>query len=860
MNNEMPGVECVRHRGPSRFRRSSLFALFALFAFLSGLPGSGAIAATYLQQPEPYAWIDASAHTRVTWAFSQCTGGGAAADDDITAEIPLGFTFMFGTVNYTTARIMTNGRVQFGNNFCGYGTQVQSPRTYPYPYPHASLSRTMRVYGADLIDNGPSRISYASTGAAPNRRFVVTWDRTPEWGANGSRFDLQLVIEEAGNFVYQFGASNNTSGGKAQIGWQLTTADWELVSFANIGALAGTAVRFYKPGTAPNPGGFNAFDSTTGVGAISGSIQTRVAGLPFSLDLVALNATRTGLLTNFAGSVTLELVDSSNDSGALDPMTGCRSSWTLLQAVPGTLSFTPANLGRITVPAITVASARRNLRARVQWVPPSGPAVVGCSSDNFSVRPASFSVPVASDADWQSAGTTRVLDNTAASGGVVHAAGRPFSLSFSARDAGGATLSGYDGTPVLSFTGCALPSPCAGASALSLSAPLTVSGGIASTATATYAEAGAFTAFAQDTTFTAVDAGDGTPLAQRTIQSAAATIGRFVPERWVLAVATAPEFAPGQGTACTGAASSNFTWLGQPLQWRTAPVLTATAQGAAGNTMQQASGALFKLAPAALALSWNSNAPAGAAFSATGQTVTVSAGAAPGTGTIAFGAGAVFGFARPLAPVAPFNAVVALTVQVADASEAAVAGNGTIASVPNLVVDGGGAGIAFEGGNAAGANLQTYGRLQLSSAHGDSRRELIVPYETQAWSGTAWYRNQRDSCLQPPPNVLAMSNWGGGLAACNVSVTSIGRVTRGQGLIRLSAPVAAAIGGLDLTMRLAAPAGQTCIAGATQAAASAGLAWLLGPWTSAPDYSSDPGARATFGRHRVSNLIRRELF
>ncbi len=857
MNDEAPRVGATRRSGPSRRWRGASFALLAL---LAGLCGSGASAATYLQQPEPYAWIDASAHTQVTWVLSQCTGGGAAADDDITAEIPLGFTFTFGTVNYTTARIMTNGRVQFNNRFCGYGTQVQTPRTYPYPYPYANLARTMRIYGADLIDSGTSRISYATTGSAPNRRFVVTWDRTPEWGATGSRFDLQLVLEEAGNFVYQFGASNNTSGGKAQIGWELTTSDWELVSYSNIGALAGTGVRFYKPGTAPNPGGFNAFDSATAPGSITGPIQTRVAGSPFALDLVALNASRTGVFTNFSGSVTLELLDSSNDSGALDPTTGCRASWTLLQAIPGPHAFAPANMGRITVPAITVASARRNLRARIEWVPPSGPTVAGCSSDNFSVRPASFSVPVASDADWLSAGTARALDNALAGGGIVHAAGRPFSVAFAARDAGGATLPGYDGTPVLSFTGCALPSPCAGASALSLSSPMTVSGGVASTATATFAEAGAFTAIAQDTTFTAVDAGDGTSLAQRTIQSAAATIGRFVPDRWVLAVATTPEFAPGQGTACTGAASSNFTWIGQPFQWRTAPVVTATAQGAAGNTMQQVSGTLFKLVPAAVALSWNSNAPAGAAFSATGQTVTVSAGAAPATGTISFGTGAVFTFARPLAPVPQFNAVVALTVQVSDVSEAAVAGNGTIGSAPNLVVDGGGAGIAFEGGNAAGANLQTYGRLQLSSAHGDSRRELILPYETQAWNATAWYRNQRDNCLQPAGNVLAMSNWGGGLAACAVSVTSIGRVTRGQGLIRLSAPVAAAIGGVDLTMRLGAAAGQTCIAGASQAAASAGLPWLLGPWTSAPDYSSDPGARATFGRHRVTNLIRRELF
>jgi hypothetical protein len=31
---------------------------------------------------------------------------------------------------------MSNGRLQFGNNYCGYGTQtVGPPPTYPYPIP-----------------------------------------------------------------------------------------------------------------------------------------------------------------------------------------------------------------------------------------------------------------------------------------------------------------------------------------------------------------------------------------------------------------------------------------------------------------------------------------------------------------------------------------------------------------------------------------------------------------------------------------------------------------------------------------------------------------------------------------------------
>jgi len=186
--------------------------------------------------------------------------------------------------------------------------------------------------------------------------------------------------------------------------------------------------------------------------------------------------------------------------------------------------------------------------------------------------------------------------------------------------------------------------------------------------------------------------------------------------------------------------------------------------------------------------------------------------------------------------------------------------NGTIASASSLVINGGGSGIEFTGTNAAGANLQTYGRLQIMSVQGDSRRALSMVYEAQAWSGAAWYRNQRDSCVQPPAGSVAMSNWGSGLSACDVSVSAVTRATRGQGLIQLGAPVAARSGGLDVALRLGAASGSVCVAGASQASTSAGLPWLQGPWTSAPNYSSDPVGRATFGRLRVDSLIRRELF
>lgn len=820
-----------------------------------------ASAQTYVQASTTYAWVSTSGHSTASWSRgAACSGGGADRDDDVTAELPLGFTFVFGGSKYTTLRIMTNGRLQFSNTFCGYGTNSTSPRTYPYPYPDANLVRTMSVYGADIdMTSGGGKVFYSTIGTAPNRQFVVTWEDVEEWSATGSLFNFQVILNESGDFIYQYGPSVNRSGGKAQIGWEVTTSNYAVVSYTNIGSLNKTAMRFYDPTAVALPGGFNVFDSSTLTGLLTGAIQTKVAGAAFSLDVIALNTARTGLLTTFTGAVAIDILNGSDNSGALSASTGCRSTWTVIQTLAGTRLFGLLNAGRLTVTGLTENNAWRDVRIRVTHTPASGAPVIGCSSDNFAIRPASFSAPVASDADWRTAGSTRSLANASAAGGNVHAAGRPFRVAFNALNALGAVTTGYTGSPSLVFEACSLPATCAGASAASLVAPLSVSAGAVSSVSATYSEAGSFSASAQDSTFAAVDALDGTPLSSRLIRSTSAVIGRFVPDRYLLNLSNAPVLAPGQGSACTTRSDWNFTWVGQPFAWATAPVITVTAQDANGQTVQQYAGSLFKLAASAVSLTWGSNAPVGAPLSVTGQTVALAATGA-GQASLSFGTAASFVFTRPLAPLAPFNAVISATVSLADASEAGVSGNGSINALAPLIINGAGAGIEFTGGNAAGANLLTYGRLQLSNAHGDSRRPLSLLYEAQAWSGAAWYRNHRDSCLQPAAAAVVMSNWSAGLTTCDVSLVTVSRASRGQGAVQLNAPVAAKTGGLDVSLRLNAASGTGCVAGGSVAGASAALPWLQGPWTSAPDYLSDPLVRASFGRLRTDSLIRREIF
>ncbi|NJN51328.1 MAG: LamG domain-containing protein, partial [Gammaproteobacteria bacterium] len=198
--------------------------------------------ATYERSTVAFDWVSTAGHTMLSsWA-----GGlgcpDTIGDDSISALINVGFTFRFGATAYTQVRVQTNGRLQFNNTYCGYGTQaVGPPRTYTNPMPNANLNNVMRIYGADLDLTAAGSITYATTGTAPDRRFVVTWSNVSQWrqgGANnfgaGTSYNLQIQLHESGDFLYSFGVSDNiteptnTAMGPAQVAWQLTTSDFQV--------------------------------------------------------------------------------------------------------------------------------------------------------------------------------------------------------------------------------------------------------------------------------------------------------------------------------------------------------------------------------------------------------------------------------------------------------------------------------------------------------------------------------------------------------------------------------------------------------------------------------------------------------
>lgn len=238
-----------------------------------------AVTPTYTNASVPFAWVNADSHTKIGTATTpyKFNGGGGCGttpptlDDTLSDPVPIGFSFPFATTSYTTVRVMTNGRVQFGSTItCGFGTaSVGPPQDYGYQMPHSDLNTTMKVFGADLdptnlaeLPDYPSAsartsclnlsscyVSVATVGSAPQRRFVVTWYRVPEWVSSSNTsgaFDIQLILHENGSFVYQYGSIQHGGTGIAEVGWQISDSDYDVIEFgASSEPPANSAMVFY---------------------------------------------------------------------------------------------------------------------------------------------------------------------------------------------------------------------------------------------------------------------------------------------------------------------------------------------------------------------------------------------------------------------------------------------------------------------------------------------------------------------------------------------------------------------------------------------------------------------------------------
>ncbi|MFN7726614.1 MAG: beta strand repeat-containing protein [Rubrivivax sp.] len=586
------------------------------------------------------------------------------------------------------------------------------------------------------------------------------------------------------------------------------------------------------------PAGFNAFDPGTAAGAVSGPIVSQTAGAATTLAVVALDSSGSGLHPSFSGNVQLFWLDARNNSGTA---TGsCRSSWVNLGSA-GTASFSSS--ARVNVALTVPSTGTRDMRLQMVYAGPAG-TVTACSGDNFAALPASL-VLLATDQDAATAGTARTLGNTSVNGGVVHRAGQPFTLAVRALASGGTLMANYDGTPSVATTACLLPSGCtAGTLTGSLAA---ASAGVASAAYA-YSEVGAVQLQATDAGFGAVDAAD-TPLAARTVVSAATAVGRFVPDRFSLALSTPGVLATGNASCL--ASGSAATFFDQGFGWATPPQATLTAQNAQGATTTGWTGALMKLdagtgATPTLAVANAGTTTLASSFGAVALTDL-------GNGQVRLQANATDRFLLALASgalQASLNPSFTWTLAVADASEAAVAGNpaSTAASLSQV-------GLGFDQGGAF-----HQGRLSLSSSHGDARRGVRALVQLQRYTADGWVTMTEDrGCVSIAPGNLGVAQPSGVFSTagvCAAPLASTVTTRGGRAWLALPASPGGRTGRLQLRRAGQAATGQACVGvGNPQTVVPLGLPHLTGG-----DTGQGPAALATWGAAQRDTVLRRETW
>jgi hypothetical protein len=532
--------------------------------------------------------------------------------------------------------------------------------------------------------------------------------------------------------------------------------------------------------------------------------------------------------------VRVEVLDASNNGGAHDA-NGCRSTWTVLQTLPD-LTFAGGDLGRKTI-SFTEANSYKDLRLRVSF-PTTSPTRIGCSNDNFAMRPDQFTFTV-TDADWQTAGTTRTLDNVNVPGGTTHKAGRPFTVQATAINAVGAVTTNYVDTPTV------MRSDCTGSACLGSSGTFTLGAGfvagVLDSNVGTYSEVGSLRVRLRDDTFSNVDSGDGTSGPGKRVESSQTNVGRFVPDNFAISLNT-----PAFGTAC-----GSFTYLGQKFNYTTAPVITITARNFAGATTTLYAGALWQITSASL--SGKSYTAASGTLDTSGITGTdpVINPVGSGVGTLNFGSGTGLLFTRTT-PVAPFDADISLAINLNTDTD----GVAIYASNPARFGQAtAGNGIAFNSGKS-----QRFGRLTIRNANGSQLLPLLVRMEAQYWPGAptnAFITNTADSCTTIAVNNPAMSGFTGNLSACETANTSVSNFSSGRSTLLLAAPGGSNSGSVNLTVNLGASAsGTTCttVGGGTVSAAGANQLHLQGNWSGGA-YNVNPTAHATFGISRGSEEV-----
>lgn len=231
--------------------------LFLALLLLTLLGQAAQAASSYTFRSDSFAWE--SAANTVGWDRS-CTGY-PGDDDKATIAFTGGFKFRFAGTDYTSARVLTNGGLQFGtdNGFFRTYTNTALPAGTPASQSGCTAAATTNVILAYWTDLNPSQagsggVTWEQKGAAPNRYVVVSWNGVYQYNTS-TPYTFQIILYESptgvnGEFKFQYGNANAT-GSRATIGVQISNSDYTQYSYNSGYNANGSAIRWFVPSGTP---------------------------------------------------------------------------------------------------------------------------------------------------------------------------------------------------------------------------------------------------------------------------------------------------------------------------------------------------------------------------------------------------------------------------------------------------------------------------------------------------------------------------------------------------------------------------------------------------------------------------------
>jgi len=165
-------------------------------------------------------------------------------DDEESAALPLGFTFNYYGISNSQVFVSSNGFITFG----GEGSAPTGQTPLPSPgCPNVDVAGLW----ADLDPSSFGAIYYQTLGTAPNRRFIVEFDRVPLFTGNPkttweiilyeSRHEIQVQYSSAGSGVQTAAAGIENADGTVGVGWRFGNPTSPFT-------LTNTAVRYFAVG------------------------------------------------------------------------------------------------------------------------------------------------------------------------------------------------------------------------------------------------------------------------------------------------------------------------------------------------------------------------------------------------------------------------------------------------------------------------------------------------------------------------------------------------------------------------------------------------------------------------------------